>query len=101
MLISSPEFTLIELDLVRNGDQIIDGIPRSAITNPSVHPFEGRIKSDQQGVQLLVQNLLRGQGILMLSIVKSQDIYLAVIPIWVKTKIIFIMFRRQGQSALF
>ena len=99
MLISSPEFTLIELDLARNGDQIIDGIPRSAVTNPSVHPFQGKVKSDRQGVQLLVQNLLRGQGIINRSIVQYQNIYAA--PIFVKTKIIFIMFRRQGQSALF
>ena len=75
MLISSPEFTLIELDLARNGDQIIDGIPRSAVTNPSVHPFQGKVKSDRQGVQLLVQNLLRGQGILNQSNVQYQNIY--------------------------
>ena len=74
MLISSPEFTLIELDLVRNGDQIIDGIPRSAVTNPSVHPFQGKVKSDRQGVQLLVQNLLRGQGILNQSNAQYQNI---------------------------
>ena len=75
MLISSPEFTLIELDLARNGDQIIDGIPRSAVTKPSVHPFQGKVKSDRQGVQLLVQHLLRGQGILNQSNVQNQNIY--------------------------
>ena len=70
MLISSPEFTLIELDLAydttggggaRKRAFTLPGAAGSSST--SVHPYQNNVQSVRQGVRLIVQNIAaRRQG---------------------------------------
>ena len=53
MLISSPEFTLIELDLVSDsGSGRIFTVPRSSGRRLD-HPFQSRVQQVRQGIQLI------------------------------------------------
>ena len=64
MLISSPEFTLIELDLVSgSGGGKSFSIPSSNERSRSSHPFQNRLQQVRQGVQLIAQSLPGRSGI--------------------------------------
>ena len=53
MLISSPEFNLVELDLLGNsGSGRAFKTPRSS-ENRSDHPFQSRVQQVRQGVQFI------------------------------------------------
>ena len=66
MVINSPEFTLMELDILSDsgrGSVIKFSIPSDnqfTGRRQSDHPLQSRIQSVRQGVQLISQNILSG-----------------------------------------
>ena len=67
MLITTPEFTLIELNLVSDGGRGRGGykfnIPRSTGRRQSIHQFQNSIQSTREGSRLVVQNVPTVEGI--------------------------------------
>lgn len=63
MLITTPEFTLIELHLVSDGGRgsarggYKFNIPRSTGRRQSIHQFQNSLQSTREGSRLLVQNV--------------------------------------------
>ena len=60
MVINSPEFTLMELELLSDGGRgrgIRFSIPSATGSRQSDHQLQSRIQSIRQGVQLISQNV--------------------------------------------